>query len=50
MEQEAESQRLRDENVELKKRIADVANIESAKKKLEVKLEQLERKASSRSL
>jgi len=47
MEQEAELQRLRDENADLKKRIADVANVESVKKKLEVKVEQLERKVSS---
>ena len=49
MEQAAELQRLRDENAELKKRIADVANVESAKKKMEVKIEQLERKASPHS-
>ena len=47
MEQEAELQRLRDENADLKKRIANVANVESVKKKLEVKVEQLERKVSS---
>ncbi|KAF8348313.1 CASP C terminal-domain-containing protein [Amanita rubescens] len=43
-EHEAELQRLREENTELRKRISDVASVESNKRKLEVKVEQLEHK------
>ncbi|KDR75195.1 hypothetical protein GALMADRAFT_249156 [Galerina marginata CBS 339.88] len=44
MEHEAELQRLRDENTEMKKRINDFATVENAKKKLETKVEQLDQK------
>ncbi|KAF5322540.1 hypothetical protein D9619_001570 [Psilocybe cf. subviscida] len=44
MEQESELQRLRDENMELKKRVNDFSSVESSKKKLETKVEQLEQK------
>ncbi|TFY80606.1 hypothetical protein EWM64_g3405 [Hericium alpestre] len=41
---EQELQRVRNENVDLRKRVADTANLESAKKKAETKVEQLEEK------
>lgn len=44
MEHEAELQRLREENTELKKRVNDFSTVEHAKKKLETKVEQLEQK------
>jgi len=44
MEHENELRRLREENAELKKRVNDIANVETAKKKLEAKVEQLEQK------
>jgi homeobox protein cut-like len=44
MEHEAELQRLREENSELKKRVNDFGTVENAKKKLETKVEQLEQK------
>ncbi|KAF8160792.1 CASP C terminal-domain-containing protein [Crassisporium funariophilum] len=47
MEQEAELQRLREENGELKKRVNDFSSIENAKKKLETKVEQMEQKMDS---
>lgn len=48
MEQEAELHRLREENEELKKRVSDLSAVDNAKKKLEVKVEHLEQKASLR--
>ena len=47
MEHEAELQRLREENEDLKKRISDFSTVENAKKKLETKVEQLDQKVSS---
>lgn len=44
METEAELRRLREENTELKKRIADLNSVEAAKKKAESRTEQLEQK------
>ncbi|CAA7261704.1 unnamed protein product [Cyclocybe aegerita] len=44
IENEAEMQRLKEENTELKKRINDFSAVENAKKKLEVKVEQMEQK------
>jgi homeobox protein cut-like len=44
LEQESELKRLRDENAEMKKRISDFSSTESAKKKLELKVEQMESK------
>ncbi|KAF9482164.1 hypothetical protein BDN70DRAFT_919353 [Pholiota conissans] len=44
MEHEAELRRLRDENAELKKRVNDFSSVENAKKKLEIKVEQMEQK------
>jgi homeobox protein cut-like len=44
VEQEAEIQRLRDENDELKKKISDFSVVENAKKKLQLKVEHLEQK------
>lgn len=44
MEHEAELQRLREENADLKKRINDFSNVETAKKKAEARIEQLEQK------
>lgn len=41
---ESEVKRLRDENAELRRRAGDVAMLEAAKKKTEVKAEQLEQK------
>lgn len=46
MEQELELHRLQSENAELKKRISDFSTIENAKKKLEVKVDQMEQKVS----
>lgn len=46
-EQELELQRLREENAELKKRVADSSPLEAAKKKAEARAEQLEQKASN---
>ncbi|KAI0063715.1 hypothetical protein BV25DRAFT_1824286 [Artomyces pyxidatus] len=43
-ELEEELQRVRNENAELQKRLADLASVEAAKKKAEVKAEQLEEK------
>ncbi|KAK2464237.1 hypothetical protein APHAL10511_003694 [Amanita phalloides] len=40
-EHETELQRLREENMELRKRINDVASVESTKRKLEVKMEDM---------
>ncbi|KAF7782308.1 hypothetical protein Agabi119p4_1684 [Agaricus bisporus var. burnettii] len=42
LEQETELKRLREENVELRKRVDDFSSVESAKKKLESKVESLE--------
>jgi len=39
---EAELQRLREENTELRRRVNDTAAVESSKKKLELRIEQLE--------
>lgn len=47
LELKAELRRLRDENSELKKRISDFSGIETAKKKAEVRVEQLEQKVCS---
>ncbi|KAG6920313.1 hypothetical protein DXG01_005082 [Tephrocybe rancida] len=44
LEVEAELRRLRDENVELRKRVSDFSAVESAKKKSDAKVEQLEQK------
>lgn len=44
LEHETELKRLREENAELKKRVNEFSSVESAKKKLEVKVEQLEGK------
>ena len=41
---EAELQRLREENTELRRRVNESATVESSKKKLELKIEQLELK------
>ncbi|TFK44378.1 CASP C terminal-domain-containing protein [Crucibulum laeve] len=46
MEHEDELRRLREENAELRKRVNDFSPVETAKKKLEVKVEQLEHKMS----
>lgn len=46
-EQELELQRLRGENAELKKRVADSSPLEAAKKKAEARAEQLEQKVNS---
>jgi len=46
LEQEAELRRLREENLELKKKVADFSSVESAKKRLEAKVEQLEQRVS----
>lgn len=46
MEHEAELQRLREENADLKKRINDFSNVENAKKKAETRIEQLEQKVA----
>ena len=45
-ELEAELQRARDENAELRKRLNEVSSLESAKKKADSRVEQLEQKAS----
>ena len=45
-ELETELQRLREENVELRKRLSETASLESAKKKAEAKAEQLEQRVS----
>jgi homeobox protein cut-like len=44
IEMEAEVKRLRDENAELRRRTGEVASLESAKRKAEAKVEQLEQK------
>ncbi|KAG6866697.1 hypothetical protein C0991_011356 [Blastosporella zonata] len=44
LEVEAELRRLREENVELRKRVNDFSTVESAKKKADAKVEQLEQK------
>lgn len=44
IEHEAELQRLRSENLELKKQVDGFASVETSKKKLEIKVEQLEQK------
>ncbi|KIL65945.1 hypothetical protein M378DRAFT_448054 [Amanita muscaria Koide BX008] len=44
IEHEAELQRVREENVELRKRINDLTSLESAKRKLDVRIVQLEQK------
>ncbi|KAG6898156.1 hypothetical protein C0992_004143, partial [Termitomyces sp. T32_za158] len=44
LESEAELRRLREENVELRKRVNDFSSVETAKKKLDAKVEQLEQK------
>lgn len=41
---EAELKRLREENIDLRKRVNDFASVETAKKKAESKVEQLELK------
>lgn len=43
-ELEAELQRAREENAELRKRINEVSSLENAKKKAEARVEQLEQK------
>lgn len=43
-ELEAELQRMRDENAELRKRLNEAASLEAAKKKADVRVEQLEQK------
>jgi hypothetical protein len=40
-------QRLRDENAELRKRVGELSSVETAKKKVEARVEQLEQKVSS---
>jgi len=42
---EDELQRVKTENAELQKRVSELANIDAAKKKAEIKAEQLEEKA-----
>ncbi|KAG2016154.1 hypothetical protein CC2G_009349 [Coprinopsis cinerea AmutBmut pab1-1] len=44
VEQEAELKRLREENADMKKRISEFSSLESNKKKLELKVEQMEQK------
>ncbi|KAG6833536.1 hypothetical protein H0H87_005187 [Tephrocybe sp. NHM501043] len=44
LEGEAELRRLREENAELRKRVNDFSSVESAKKKVDAKVEQLEQK------
>ncbi|TFK25166.1 hypothetical protein FA15DRAFT_737942 [Coprinopsis marcescibilis] len=44
LEQESELKRLREENTEMKKRISELSSLESSKKKLDIKVEQLENK------
>lgn len=44
LEVEAELRRLREENVDLRKRVAEFSAVETSKKKLESKVEQLEQK------
>lgn len=43
---ESELQRLREENADLRKRTGEVASVEAAKKKADMKIEQLEEKVS----
>lgn len=45
-EQQQELQRLREENTEMRKRLADAPLVEAAKRKADAKVEQLEQKAS----
>ena len=44
---ESELKRLREENVDLRKRVNDFSAVETAKKKVELKVEQLEQKVGS---
>ncbi|KAG5654395.1 hypothetical protein H0H81_003219 [Sphagnurus paluster] len=44
LEAEAELRRLRDENIELRKRVSDFSSLENAKKKSDTRVEQLEQK------
>lgn len=44
LESEVELQRLREENVELRKRVNDFSIVENTKKKAELRVEQLEEK------
>ena len=46
LEHEIELERLHEENAQLRKRVNDFSLVESAKRKLEVKVEQLEGKVS----
>ena len=50
LEAEAELRRLREENVELRRRVTEFASVETSKKKLESRVEQLEQKARYRTL
>ena len=43
---EVELQKLRDENADLRKRLNETSSLESAKKKAETRVEQLEQRAS----
>ena len=45
-ELETELQRVKDENAELRKRLNETSSLESAKKKAEAKVEQLEQRVS----
>ena len=46
---ETEVQRLREENADLRKRLNESSSLETAKKKAEVRVEQLEQKVRSES-
>lgn len=46
-ELETELQRMKEENAELRKRLNETSSLESAKKKAEVRAEQLEQRVSS---
>jgi len=50
LELEAESRRLREENVDLRRRVNDFSTVETSKKKLEARVEQLEQKVCPESL
>jgi homeobox protein cut-like len=47
LEAEAELRRLREENVDLRRRVNDFSVVEASKKKLEARVEQLEQKVCS---
>lgn len=49
-ELESELQRMREENAELRKRLNETASLESAKKKADARIEQLEQRVSPISL